>query len=190
MLVAGTLGLVVLGMFFGLLLPSLRISDRSRVGGDLRQTASVVMHKIQKLATQSAPEGFSWNGNAPTVIAFNLVARLQNDGFLVWRSDYEVLWWDEAEKTLLHQIFTPTDALLQNPTRPKRLDPATLMGLTSSLSNPNVWARGVTEFTMSHGGGPADLRQPVLFTLSLEGESADGKVEFQTRNSILLVNQR
>ncbi len=189
-LVAGTLGLVLLGLLFGLLVPSLRVSDRSRVGGELRQSASVIMHKLQNLAARSSPEGFSWKSSSATVVGFNLVDRLQNDGELIWRRDYEMVWWDDNAQTLLHGVYAPTDTLLQNPARPKRLDPTTLAGVVSGLTDPEVWARGVTRFTMEHGGGPEDLRQPVVFTLELEQESSDGMVSYKSRASILLVNQR
>ena len=107
-LVAAGLGLLVLGLTFGYVVPSFKAANRFRTRSQLHQSAQVVLAKISQAASTTSPGGFSWSKTAPVTAAFNPFDNLQPaNGLLSWKSYYEVFWWDSKEKSVHQRRWPP-----------------------------------------------------------------------------------
>ena len=197
-MIGAGLGLLVLSLTFGYVIPSFKAANRFRVRSQLHQSAQVVLAKLSQAASTTSPGGFSWSKSAPVTAAFNPFGKLQPaNGLLSWEGYYEVFWWDSKEQTIHQKRWPPGEPAIQaeeeSVLRAKRLLPDRLLDITGADEPKLTLAYGVTEFSLSHLGTDEALIQPVTVKIRVRESGRDDRVEaeeVEQQITFRLVNQQ
>ncbi len=198
-LVAGVLALLVLGLGFGYLVPSLRAAAKFRERSHLQQQAQVIVAKIQQAAQQTSPAGFSWSEEPSVAMAFNPAEDLQVlHGVVIWSQRYEFFWRNPEDRTLRNLRWPLGEGVLSGdehlPVRAKRLSPLRLVEIISELESSKVLSSDVRNLSLDQQGTEGELRLPVFVTLELGRETVQpGQESWQIlrqRFALQLVNQQ
>ena len=197
-MVAAGLGLLVLGLTFGYIVPSFKAANRFRVRSELHQSAQVVLAKISQAASTTSPGGFSWSKTAPVAVAFNPMGTLQPaNGILTWEPHYDLFWWDSKKQTVHQKRWPPGKPAItdeeESPIRAKRLSPDRLLAVTEAEEPKLTLAFGVTEFALSHPGTDEALIQPVTIRIKLRESGREDRFEaeeVEQQMTFHLVNQQ
>jgi len=190
-LVGATLFLLVTALTFGYLIPATKAANRARVKSHLQQTATVVLAQIKEASTTTSPAGFSWSMTEVPAVAFNAVESLQSsNGILRWSPVYELFWWDSTSETVWTAEFEATLPEEATVLRAKRMTPDRLREVVAASTLNRAMAKGVTAFTVSHGGDEGALIQPVTVTLTIQEPGFSDSPVVDRSLTFRMVNQQ
>jgi hypothetical protein len=124
-------------------------------------------------------------------LAFNAVESLQSsNGILRWSPVYQLFWWDSNSETIWTARFEATLPDESTVLRAKRMTPERLREVVASSTLNRALARGVTAFTVSHGGDEGSLIQPVTVTLTMEESGFSNSPVVDRSLTFRMVNQQ
>lgn len=172
-MVAAALGVLVLGLAAGYLVPALRASDRGSSEVEMEQQAVLALSQIERDAGRTTPEGLSLRAEAPVCLAVNPRDEVEPDGTVVWSDSYIIYSFDKKRGLLIRRQWppgmpTPT-AAEQVRIHPKRLTPARLAQIAAAAPvHYSVVARGVQDFRILQAGTDGLVRQPIHIVLTLQ----------------------
>lgn len=188
-MVAAALTLLMLGLVYAYLVPSIGSAYKLQQRSHLQQNAVIALARIESAATETSPGGFSWTEKA---CGFNEAGELDpGTGFLSWSDRFELFWWDTSDLTLRWKEWPPgppaASADELSILSPKRLQPDRLTEVVEAVAPNKILATGVKLFKVSHQGADA-LEQPVEIELVLqeadETLTVDQRLTFRMENRI------
>jgi type II secretory pathway pseudopilin PulG len=159
-LVAGTLGLLLLGLLTSLLVPGLRSTTRGTVQAELAQQGMVVTSCLAADLQSTAVSGVATDAAAGYArLSAHPVVGLLGSGNLEWARRLVVYSWGGPNTTLLRQEWSAPGppALAVTSSAPFRPTRGQLASLASSGRPGRTLATGVERFQLTLAGSAARL---------------------------------
>lgn len=154
-LVAAALTLILLGLIYWFLVPSLRLSSQGAARVEGQQQALNALNRAERDLQQSAPGGVSLfpqdpaNPNDPVGVALVPLEDVDNDGQQLWNSNFTLIYWDRAARKLRRKT-APCPA--PDPHKPSRLSLAEFKALCDTQNGSEQFlASEVSDFEVLPG---------------------------------------
>lgn len=191
LIVAAVLMVLLLGMMFNFLIPTMRASAKGSARVEMQQQAVVALGKIADDVERSAPAGVSINtagvylgsGNqtSSVCLAVQRLSDVSSGGTQSWDLHITAYCWNGLTTTpspLVRKIFNSPlpDGTSLSQTSPSKLSDSTLNTLlsnTGTYSNDTL-ATGVLQMQVTSNGIGALLSNPVTVRLVLGRNAATG----------------
>lgn len=184
-LIAGGLGVIVLGIMFSFFTRTTKITARGTLRTDMQQAAMRVMNSISRDLELSAASGVSIDdGTAagdPVMMGIVPILNVLDDGTQQWDNRLTVYSWSSSGSPVIKKIWKNGDPpALAVPLSLNGLMPLRVSGivLSSIAGEPNlqaqILANGVSLFTITHTGTGASVEPPVTVTIELERSGNTG----------------
>jgi len=182
-LIAASLTLLLLGLIFSFLVPTMRASIRGsakaeiqqealrsidRVAGDLLMSASP---GITVVTPASAPE------KGPAYIGIIRISDVDHLGKQTWEQSLTLYCWQGPGKPLVRKVWTqslpPSLGIALNTGYPCRFDAASLASIAEEPAlRGQIIARDVSEMLITHKGSGISVSSPIDLTIEISRDAA------------------
>jgi|GEM_PF-4733188 len=202
-LIAGGLGVLILGMIFSFFTRTTRITARGTLRTDMQQAAMRVMTSISRDLELSAVSGVSIDGGTaagdPVRMGIVPILNVLDDGTQQWDNRLTVYSWSSRGSPVIKKAWKNGDPpALAVPLSLNGLMPLRVSGivLSSVAGEPGlqaqILANGVTSFEITHNGVGSSVEPPVTVTIELErsgNTGSTGTEKYRLTNKFTVRNQ-
>lgn len=179
MIVAGSLTLMVFGLFFSVLSPVMHSSGRESVQVELQQLALISSEKIIVDLQASTPGGLSFlvpaDDTEPSAVAIHRIEDVNSDGLQEWEDHLVVYYWDRDKSRLYRKEWPPTPPDFAKPVTTTRAMVLERAELWQVVVTPNGTERAlaahVTDFSLKPADNPTGVGQPLQLHIEFEAEA-------------------
>ncbi len=194
-LVAGLLTLILLGMIFWFLIPSLRYSSQNAMRVEGQQQALNALNKAERDLQSTAMGGVSLfpqdpgNPNDPVGVALVPLRDVDNDSRQLWQTSWTLIYWDRGTRKLMRKTE------LHSSPDPRKPQLMTLTQFRSVCATPNgteqMLATEVTDFDVLDATPGSGIGLPLTLTVEVERKTAARPTpeKFQLERALTLRNK-
>lgn len=203
LLIAGGLGLLILGLMFSFFTRTTKITARGTLRTDMQQAAMRVMSSISKDLELSAASGVSIDGGGaakcPVRMGIVPILNVLDDGTQQWDNRLTVYSWSSSGSPVIKKIWKngdpPASAITVslNGLMPLRVSETVLSSIADEPKlQAQILANGVTSLEITHNGVGSAVESPVTVTIKLErsgNTGATGTEKYQLTSKFTVRNQ-
>jgi hypothetical protein len=184
-LIAGGLGVLLLGLIYAFLTHTMRITGRGALRTDMQQAAMRTMNSISRDLELSATSGVTIAGGGtagrPVLMGIVPIKNVLDDGTQQWDNRLIVYSWDSPGSSVIKKVWKTGDPptlavpLSLNGLMPLRVPDATLSSIAAEPRlQGQILAQGVTSLVITHKGIGSAMEPPVTVTIRLERSGNTG----------------
>lgn len=176
-LVALTLGILLLALLNQLLVPVLRTNSRLSVRVHLRQQATTTLNHLSRDLRSTSGGGLSYQPGPPLFLSVSPVSGLSSEGHPLHQSHLVLYRWSGEGGEVRRWQYdgtNPSTGLIFQPDRATLLSGVQIATLVSTEPFGRFLAGGVTEFKAFESWPPGPLNRA---TITLERKVGPNKVE-------------
>ncbi|MHC9537943.1 MAG: prepilin-type N-terminal cleavage/methylation domain-containing protein [Vulcanimicrobiota bacterium] len=203
LLIAGGLGLLILGLMYSFFTRTTRITARGTLRTDMQQAAMRVMSSISKDLELSATSGVSVVGSGssepPVIMGIVPILNVLDDGTQQWDNRLTVYSWTSKGGQVTKKIWKNGDPpaltveLSLNGLMPLRVSETVLSSIADEPKlQAQILANGVKSLEITHNGVGSAVESPVKVTIELErsgNTGATGTEKYKLTSKFTVRNQ-
>jgi len=172
-MVAATLGLILMGLVFSFLMPTMKASVRGATRVELQQMAVMSLHRMAGDIQNTAAAGLSLSSNPPAVGVVRIKG-VTSDGRQQWED--KMIVYTLVGGRIIRKEWPPgpsagSPALTGS--TPARVPPVLLGQIASTVNDTErVMASNVKSFSATTAAPPGQVSDPVTLKIEMEKKEA------------------